>query len=146
MKKKKNSTFTIIVFIVIIGLLALCVYGILAGLGITNSDDKEPSATTAPTVSSSAVKEDDSDDSTTDSSDSAKKEDADSSESKTETENDSQKDGKTGGSDHSGAAQPKPKQRAGSDATPAPAKENSGSLSDREATGEDNVISFDDLQ
>lgn len=142
MKKKKNSTFTIIVFIVIIGLLALCVYGILAGLGVTKSDDKEPAATVAPTVSSSAVKEDDS----TDLSDSAKKDDTDSSESKTKTENDSQKDGKTGGSSHSGTAQPKPKQRAGSDATPAPAKENSGSLSDREATGEDNVISFDDLQ
>lgn len=139
---KKNSTFTIIVFIVIIGLLALCVYGILAGLGVTKSDDKEPAATVAPTVSSSAVKEDDS----TDLSDSAKKDDTDSSESKTKTENDSQKDGKTGGSSHSGTAQPKPKQRAGSDATPAPAKENSGSLSDREATGEDNVISFDDLQ
>lgn len=143
MKKKKNSTFTIIVFIVIIGLLALCVYGILAGLGVTKSDDKEPAATVAPTVSGSAVKEEDSDDSTTDS---AKKDDANSSESKTKTENDSQKDGKTGGSSHSGTAQPKPKQRAGSDATPAPAKENSGSLSDREATGEDNVISFDDLQ
>lgn len=142
MKKKKNSTFTIIVFIVIIGLLALCVYGILAGLGVTKSDDKEPAATVAPTVSSSAVKEDDS----TDLSDSAKKDDTNSSESKTKTENDSQKDGKTGGSSHSGTAQPKPKQRAGSDATPAPAKENSGSLSDREATGEDNVISFDDLQ
>lgn len=142
MKKKKNSTFTIIVFIVIIGLLALCVYGILAGLGVTKSDDKEPAATVAPTVSSSAVKEDDS----TDLSDSAKKDDTDSSESKTKTENDSQKDGKTGGSSHSGTAQPKPKQRAGSDTTPAPAKENSGSLSDREATGEDNVISFDDLQ
>ena len=138
MKKKKNSTFTIIVFIVIIGLLALCVYGILAGLGVTKSDDKEPAATVAPTVSGSAVKEEDSDDSTTDS---AKKDDADNTESKTETGKDSQKD-----DSNSKPVNPKPKQRAGSDTTPAPANENSGSLSDREATGEDNVISFDDLQ
>lgn len=139
MKKKKNSTFTIIVFIVIIGLLALCVYGILAGLGVTKSDDKEPAATVAPSVSSSAVKEEDSTDST-DSSDSAKKDDADSSESKTKTENDSQKDGKTDGSGHSGNAQSKPQPKANQNSS------NSGSLSDREATGEDNVISFDDLQ
>lgn len=135
---KKNSTFTILVFIVIIGILALCVYVVLAGLGVIKSDDKEPAATVAPTVSSSAVKEAGSDDSTTDS---AKKDDADNTESKTETGKDSQKD-----DSNSKSVNPKPKQRAGSDTTPAPANKNSGSLSEQEATGEDNVISFDDLQ
>ena len=136
MKKRKNSTFTIIIFIVIFGLLALCVYGILSGLGITNSDDKKPSATTAPTVSSSAVKEDDS----TGSSDSAKKDDADSSESKTRAGDDSEKDGKTDGSGHSGNAQSKPQPKANQNSS------NSDGLSEQEATGEDNEISFDDFQ
>ncbi len=44
-KKRKNGIFTILAFVIIVCLLALCIYGGLAALGITGSDDTTPSAT-----------------------------------------------------------------------------------------------------
>lgn len=52
MKKRKNSTFTIIAFIIVAGILALCVYGIVDGL--TNSDDSKTETTNVPIVTTSS--------------------------------------------------------------------------------------------
>ena len=141
---KKNSLFTIIMFVVIIGILALCAGSFVFGL--KKNDNKEPAAIT-PTITTPA--ESDSDTETPDSdtevdtenTDAAKKGDKKNTDGKTTNDSQSSDADKTDSKDSKKESSNKTK----ADATKAPAN-NSGTLSNQEATGEDNVISFDDFQ
>lgn len=144
-KPMKNSLFTIIAFVIVIGLVVLCICSLFAGK--SSSDDTKPAATSAPVTTVVPADASQTQTPEADSSvvpDSGKKnteqKDTDSKAGNTTT------DSKNSNGSKSQTTDKKDKKDTKKPAATKAPSNNSGTLTDQEATGQDNEISFDDFQ